>query len=182
MEHLQKSLDKNKNCLYIITLIFNKILFDDIDKPLYENNSSKKAKKDFLKVNEEFNEQVKLNKENEDLGINNEYLLEKIDSILKIDNVSIKVLIIYFIVEFPKFMTITDYILIRNKKNYDILLPYSFNDFTNFTFDNQQDYKVKMYFYIYFNDIFDIELQNGYITNKEYQNQLDYYRNKGFKY
>ncbi len=174
MEYLQKLSEQGKSPLQVIHLIFNSILFKEYDQ-------STKDKK-YIKLNPDFVDEVKLYQKNNDIGVNNQYLLDKINEFLLIDNASIKTAIIYLIVKSPKLMTITEYLLIRNSLNFDLLVPYTFNDFENFLNHNKQDYRINMFFYFYFQDIYDVLIENYRISKEEYDNKLEYFLNKSVEY
>lgn len=174
MEYLQKLSEQRKSPLQVINLIFNNILFGKTDDPVFDKGKEKLH----------FNYIKEINSFDTDLGIgiNNPYLLEKIDEILLINNPSIKTAITYLIVKSPKLMTITEYLLIRNSLNFDSLVSYTFDDFENFLNNNKQDYRIKMFLYFYFHDVYDIEFENESISKEEYENKLDYFLNKSNEY
>ncbi|MGV0937342.1 hypothetical protein [Empedobacter falsenii] len=174
MEYLQKLSKQGKNPLQVINLIYNNILFGKTDDLIFDKGKEKLH----------FNYIKEINSYNTDIGIgiNNPYLLEKIDDILFINNPSIKTAIIYLIVKSPKLMTITEYILIRNSLNFDSLVSYTFDDFDNFLNHNKQDYRIKMFLYFYFQDVYDINFENECISKEEYGNKLDYFLNKSIEY
>ena len=174
MEYLQKLSEQGKSPLQVIHLIFNRILFEEKDQSLEKLN--------YIKLNPDFVNEVKLYQKTNDIGVNNQYLLDKINEFLLIDNTSIKTAIIYLIVKSPKLMTITEYLLIRNSLNYDRLIPYTFDDFENFLNNNKQDYRIKMFLYFYFHDVYDIKFENECISKEEYENKLDYFLNKSIEY
>ena len=174
MEYLQKLSEQGKSPLQVIHLIFNRILI----KEYYQSTEDKK----YLKINTDFVNEVKLYQKTNDIGVNNQYLLDKINEFLLIDNASIKTAIIYLIVKSPKLMTITEYLLIRNSLNFDLLVPYTFNDFENFLNHNKQDYRINMFFYFYFQDIYDVLIENDRISKEEYDNKLEYFLNKSVEY
>ncbi|MGV0966987.1 hypothetical protein [Empedobacter falsenii] len=174
MEYLQKLSEQRKSPLQVIDLIFKRILFEEF------NQSTEKE--DYIKLNPDFVNEVKLYQKTNDIGVNNQYLLDKINDFLLIDNTSIKTAIIYLIVRSPKLMTITEYLLIRNSINFDSLVPYTFNDFENFLNHNKQDYRINMFFYFYFQDIYDVLIENDRISKEEYDNKLEYFLNKSVEY
>lgn len=174
MEYLQKLSEQGKNPLQVIRLIFNRILFEDYNESIEKEN--------YTKLNPDFINEVKLYQKTNDIGVDNQYLLHKINDFLLIDNTSIKTAIIYLIVKSPKLMTITEYILIRNSLNFDLLVSYTFNDFENFLNNNKQDYRIKMFLYFYFHDVYNIKFENERISKEEYENKLDYFLNKSNEY
>ncbi|MDM1043045.1 MULTISPECIES: hypothetical protein [Empedobacter] len=174
MEYLQKLSEQGKSPLQVIHLIFNRILFEEKDQSLEKLN--------YIKLNPDFVNEVKLYQKTNDIGVNNQYLLYKINEFLLIDNTSIKTAIIYLIVKSPKLMTITEYLLIRNSLNFDSLVPYTFKDFENFLNYNKQDYRINMFFYFYFQDIYDVLIENDHIYKEEYDKKLEYFLNKSVEY
>lgn len=174
MEYLQKLSEQGKNPLQVIRLIFNRILFEENDQSFEKLNN--------IKLNPDFVNEVKLYQITNDIGVNNQYLLHKINDFLLIDNTSIKTAIIYLIVKSPKLMTITEYILIRNSLNFDLLVSYTFNDFENFLNHNKQDYRINMFLYFYFQDVYDVLIENDCISKEEYDNKLEYFLNKSVEY
>ncbi|MFV0174933.1 hypothetical protein OBK14_11560 [Empedobacter falsenii] len=174
MEYLQKLSEQGKSPLQVIHLIFNRILI----KEYYQSTEDKK----YLKLNTDFVNEVKLYQKNNNIGVDNQYLLDKINEFLLIDNTSIKTAIIYLIVKSPKLMTITEYLLIRNSLNFDLLVPYTFNDFETFLNHNKQDYRINMFLYFYFQDVYDVLIENDCISKEEYDNKLEYFLNKSIEY
>lgn len=115
---------------------------------------------------------------NNDIGIDNSRILKSIKDFLELDNSSLKVCLIYFVNINPKLLTITDFILLKNQLNIDLVHPYSFNDLFDFLNNRRKDYRLKMYLYFYFIDVYDINLKKGYISNEEYEKSIEYYRTK----
>ena len=94
MEYLQKLSEQGKSPLQVISLIFNRILFEEKDQSLEKLN--------YIKLNPDFVNEVKMYQKNNDIGVDNLYLFIKINEFLLIDNTSIKTAIIYLIVKSPK--------------------------------------------------------------------------------
>ena len=74
MEYLQKLSEQGKSPLQVIHLIFNRILFEEKDQSLEKLN--------YIKLNPDFVNEVKLYQKTNDIGVNNQYLLDKINEFL----------------------------------------------------------------------------------------------------
>ena len=178
MEFLDRSTSLGLNPLYILEMIFNHILFDSFQKPEFKKSVFKKDQLAYAKVKHAFMNEVSKFEVNNDIGIDNSRILKSITDFLELDSSSLKVCLIYFVNINPKLLTITDFILLKNQLNIDLVHPYSFNDLFDFLNNRSKDYRLKMYLYFYFIDIYDVNLKKGYISNAEYEKSIEYFRTK----
>lgn len=178
MEFLDKSTRLGLNPLYILEMIFNQVLFESFQKPEFKKRVFKSDQLEYAKVSDNFENEVSKYEFKKDIGIDNLRILQSINEFLELDNSSLKVCLIYFVNINPKLLTITDFILLKNGLNIDLIHPYSFNDLFDFINNRSTDFRLKMYLYFYFIDIYDINLKKGYISDEEYKKSIEYFKTK----